>query len=371
MALWQSVHPSTPRTCAAMSAAVTTVKPRPARSSVRRAADHHEECSVPTQAGGSSQDSARRRPNTGPGDASLGVGFQRVQLRERVPQPGEMAKLLETFRILSTSQLDDDDSTISFDEWRTACIDVLRLDVQAAELERVWARLTCEQHHIPVRERRLDFRQFAKGATRTAFLQQVITGTLSASSRQFVIPSDYDYTKTTNDNYGCSATPRVYYGDYVDIREGRDYNYHVNYVKERQLWQDAVVKSVVVRTEPQVQPWVVYTCGPMGAGKGFTLRWMSKHGFFPLEHIAHIDPDYFKSVMVRACHANGMSMPTHRASPGWFYVCACLCVCVSVSAPVSAPVSVPASAPVPCICLSDSVLCASASACASRSGRSM
>ena len=301
----------------------------------------------------------------------MGVGFQRVQLRERVPQPGEMAKLLETFRILSTSQLDDDDSTISFDEWRTACIDVLRLDVQAAELERVWARLTCEQHHIPVRERRLDFRQFAKGATRTAFLQQVITGTLSASSRQFVIPSDYDYTKTTNDNYGCSATPRVYYGDYVDIREGRDYNYHVNYVKERQLWQDAVVKSVVVRTEPQVQPWVVYTCGPMGAGKGFTLRWMSKHGFFPLEHIAHIDPDYFKSVMVRACHANGMSMPTHRASPGWFYVCACLCVCVSVSAPVSAPVSVPASAPVPCICLSDSVLCASASACASRSGRSM
>ena len=24
--------------------------------------------------------------------------------------------------------------------------------------------------------------------------------------------------------------------------------------------------------------WVVYTCGPMGAGKGYVLSWMSKHG---------------------------------------------------------------------------------------------
>ena len=64
--------------------------------------------------------------------------------------------------------------------------------------------------------------------------------------------------------------------------------------------QDAVIKSTVVRTEPQVQPWIVYTCGPMGAGKGYTLSWMSRHGFFPLENIVHIDPDHFKSCMVSA-----------------------------------------------------------------------
>lgn len=38
------------------------------------------------------------------------------------------------------------------------------------------------------------------------------------------------------------------------------------------------------RTEPQATPWIVYTCGPMGAGKGHVLSWMSKSGYFPLEH---------------------------------------------------------------------------------------
>ena len=35
----------------------------------------------------------------------------------------------------------------------------------------------------------------------------------------------------------------------------------------------------------------------MGAGKGFVLSWMSRHGYFPLEEIVHIDPDHFKKCM--------------------------------------------------------------------------
>ena len=81
------------------------------------------------------------------------------------------------------------------------------------------------------------------------------------------------------------------------MREERDYAYHVNYTKERQLWQDKVIKRVVSRTEPQPHPWIVYTCGPAGAGKGFALSWMSQHGYFPLENICHIDPDQFKHAM--------------------------------------------------------------------------
>jgi len=44
-------------------------------------------------------------------------------------------------------------------------------------------------------------------------------------------------------------------------------------------------------------PWIVYTCGPMGAGKGHVLSWMSRNGFFPIEDIVHIDPDHFKKLM--------------------------------------------------------------------------
>ena len=35
----------------------------------------------------------------------------------------------------------------------------------------------------------------------------------------------------------------------------------------------------------------------MGAGKGYALSWMSRHGYFPLEDIVHIDPDHFKRLM--------------------------------------------------------------------------
>lgn len=57
------------------------------------------------------------------------------------------------------------------------------------------------------------------------------------------------------------------------------------------------VKSCLGRTEAQARPWVIYTCGPMGVGKGHVLSWLSKQGLFPLEYIVHIDPDFFKRIM--------------------------------------------------------------------------
>ena len=57
------------------------------------------------------------------------------------------------------------------------------------------------------------------------------------------------------------------------------------------------MRGVVVRGPRRVQPWVVFTCGAMGAGKGYTLHWLSKHAIFPLEDVVQIDVDYFKRVM--------------------------------------------------------------------------
>ena len=59
----------------------------------------------------------------------------------------------------------------------------------------------------------------------------------------------------------------------------------------------AVIESIAVRTEEQTRPWCVYTCGPMGAGKGHALGWLSEHGYFPLENLVHVDPDLFKQMM--------------------------------------------------------------------------
>ena len=54
----------------------------------------------------------------------------------------------------------------------------------------------------------------------------------------------------------------------------------------------------------QERPWLVYTCGAMGAGKGHAMSWLSEHGLFKLENVVHIDPDHFKNVR-----------PDHRSQP--------------------------------------------------------
>lgn len=70
---------------------------------------------------------------------------------------------------------------------------------------------------------------------------------------KFDIPSTFDYSMSTNDNYK-NPDLTEFKGDFAAIRATLDYTYHVNYTPERQRWQDSVIKSVVTRTHPQTQP---------------------------------------------------------------------------------------------------------------------
>lgn len=38
-----------------------------------------------------------------------------------------------------------------------------------------------------------------------------------------------------------------FYGVYADIRETRDRKYHGNYTQERQLWQDEIIRLLMLR----------------------------------------------------------------------------------------------------------------------------
>lgn len=44
-----------------------------------------------------------------------------------------------------------------------------------------------------------------------------------------------------------------------------------------------------------MRPWLLYTGGAMGVGKGYVLSWMSDNGFFPLESLVSCDPDAFRA----------------------------------------------------------------------------
>jgi ribose 1,5-bisphosphokinase PhnN len=84
-------------------------------------------------------------------------------------------------------------------------------------------------------------------------------------------------------------------GENISIRKSLDYTYHNNYIPERQHFQDRLIKNnVLLDGSGTAHPWLVFTCGPMGAGKGWVLGWMSANGILPLEGIAKVDPDAFK-----------------------------------------------------------------------------
>jgi hypothetical protein len=166
-------------------------------------------------------------------------------------------------------------------------LDELDVHFAPAESDRIFKQLDAEGRG------RINFFQFLTGVNCRKLLK-VIVGNYFFKSK-FEIPSNYDYTKPSHENY--RKDDQFFVGEFADIRKTRDYSYHNNFTEERQLWQDDVIRNVVIRTERQARPWILFTCGPMGAGKSFALSWMSQHGFFPLENIVHIDPDRFKTIM--------------------------------------------------------------------------
>ena len=198
-----------------------------------------------------------------------------------------------------------DDGLLEFSEFEKALRERIQVSLGDEEIKRVWRRLLRERRRWAAQDTddgegdlaaKLTFKEFKRGVQHMAFLRSCVR-TLQSGEDTFVIPPNYDYIRSSNDNYSVPADQAVFVGEYTAVRKKLDYSYHAHYSAERQRWQDRAIKSVVSRTEPQGTPWIVYTCGPMGAGKGFVLSWMSRNGYFPLEDIVCIDPDHFKKMM--------------------------------------------------------------------------
>ena len=104
---------------------------------------------------------------------------------------------------------------------------------------------------------------------------------------------------STEENH--STYSMNFYGQFAHIRKTLDYNYHKNYTFERQRFQDAIIREFLKATlftdengdlgTTPTEPWLVFTAGAMGAGKGFTLRKLVEKGRFPLTAFVNVDPD--------------------------------------------------------------------------------
>eukprot|EP01039_Chlorochromonas_danica_P005781 gene5782-6366_t len=131
----------------------------------------------------------------------------------------------------------------------------------------------------------------------------------------FTIPLSYDFSHSTEDNY--AKVDASFVGKYGEIRSTLDYNYHKMYSEERQLFQDRIVDLLLetkikdhrnneITCEITAQRWAVFTAGPMGVGKGYTLRWLHRENIFPIEAFVYVDPDVVRFLLPESYSYNEM-----------------------------------------------------------------
>lgn len=196
---------------------------------------------------------------------------------------------------------------VSKKEFLQICLEELGLALTDVEVRRLFANLDTNQSG------ELSFAKFRQGVERSALFRAVASSYNMKVDME--VPKDYDFNVPTYvthrhpafiaDSADGTSSVKEYdvslhgpvFGEFADIRKTLDYTYHTNYTPERQAWQDHVVRRIAQSARPQYRPWVVFTCGAMGSGKGHTMSWLSRHDVLPLEHIVYIDSDHVKCLM--------------------------------------------------------------------------
>lgn len=123
-----------------------------------------------------------------------------------------------------------------------------------------------------------------------------------ASFQEYAI-SGWNLNRSTEETHRSKGG--TLYGKYKDIRRRNlDSNYHATYSRERVLFQDAIVDSMLEEntttraaagdyrncSQPE-RPWIVFTAGAMGAGKSHTIKLLHEKERFPLQSFTVVDPD--------------------------------------------------------------------------------
>jgi len=89
-------------------------------------------------------------------------------------------------------------------------------------------------------------------------------------------------------------------GENGDIRPLLDYTYHKKYSDARVVLQDQILAKFHANAHQQddlLCPWVIFTAGAMGAGKGFITHWMNENGYLPLHQFVMVDPDEIRQLL--------------------------------------------------------------------------
>lgn len=128
----------------------------------------------------------------------------------------------------------------------------------------------------------------------TADVQFDVTSSISTSVNSKRVA--FDISLSTEENYGKAH----FSGPHKDIRPLLDYTYHRKYTAERVKVQDDIIDGLIVGKHlcaHEMMPWVIFTAGAMGAGKGYVMKWMNKNGHLPLQDVVIVDPDQIRQLL--------------------------------------------------------------------------
>jgi len=146
----------------------------------------------------------------------------------------------------------------------------------------------------------------SRKAMASSWIQSLSEVTDTQSWPPFNKNAEFDWSKPTNEVY-ASREEDSFTTTFSQARSLLDYTYHANPLPKRQLLQDDILRRVVESTttsatddrkeitEGQQRPWMVFTAGPMGVGKGYVLNELNKAHLFPINEFIKIDPDLIKS----------------------------------------------------------------------------
>ena len=100
----------------------------------------------------------------------------------------------------------------------------------------------------------------------------------------------------------CIGPPPPPTGPFAPARLALDYGWHGHYTPARQRLQDALIAAHLASAPPPggARPWLVHTCGAMGAGKSHVMRWLAQRNAFPLHAFVRVDPDIIKGELPEA-----------------------------------------------------------------------
>jgi len=106
----------------------------------------------------------------------------------------------------------------------------------------------------------------------------------------------FDPCKSTEENY----TVPHFTGIHASIRPLLDYTYHRKYIPQREKVQDDLIQRFMAACERpgnELLPWILFTAGAMGAGKGYVTRWMEQKGYLPMQNFLVVDPDAIRQAL--------------------------------------------------------------------------